>query len=55
MQDRLLTSALAQSHLEATADDATAVKALSATDEEATRRIESRLQNLSAVQVGFTA
>ena len=40
----------AQSHLEATADDATAVKALSARDEEANRRIESRLHNLSAVQ-----
>ena len=46
-----MTSASAQSHLEATADDATAVKALSATDAEADRRIESRLHNLSVVQV----
>ena len=40
-----------QGHLEATSDDATAVRALSATDAEANRSIEDRLRMLTVVQV----
>ena len=49
--NRLSTPYIGQVHLEATSDDATAVKALSATDADANRNIEERLRMLTIVQV----
>lgn len=42
-----------QDHLSATSETATAVKALSATDAEATHSIEDRMQKLANLQAGL--